>query len=216
MRTRIGDAVGASLGTGNVAEILADQGRLDESEDRFRSVRRIWSAAGDRYGEAFADLHLARISARAGRLDDAAQLFTTARDEFSAIGASMEVIESDLRRAEGLLFASRHQEARALLVEFDLPPVPAHRPPPLVPVAHRTVGFVHLQDGDLVGAADSFARALTAAREQGAAYEELLVLAAQIRLALIAGDRYEALVDQHQRLVSELGVIALPAIPGGS
>ncbi|MEN8234757.1 MAG: AAA family ATPase [Actinomycetota bacterium] len=211
---RIGNVVGASLGTGNVAEVLADQGRLDESEQRFRSVRRIWSAAGDRYGEAFADLHLARIAARSGHLDQASMLFDAARDEFAAIGASVEVMETDLRRAEGLLFAREHVAARELLLESGLLPVPTDLPPPLIPVAHRTVGFVHLQLGETGEARASFDAAREAAQDQGAAYEEALVLAAQARLALATGDEYEALAAEHQRLVAELGVIALPAIPG--
>jgi hypothetical protein len=93
-------------------------------------------------------------------------------------------------------------------------PVPVDLPPPLVTVAHRTVGFVHLQLGELDEAQASFDAALEAARDQGATYEEALVLAAQIRLALLSGDAYEALVAEHQRLVAELDVIALPAIPG--
>ncbi|MEA3511169.1 MAG: AAA family ATPase [Actinomycetota bacterium] len=214
MLTRIGDAVRASLGTGNVAEILADQGHLEEAESRFREVRRIWSAAGDRYGEAFADLHLARIATRSGRLDEATALFGTAGQEFAAIGASVEVIETHVRHAEGLLFARRHREARTLLGKSGLLPVPEDLPPPLIPVVHRTVGFAHLQFGEFDKAAASFQTALAAARLQGASYEEALVLAAQIRLALIAGDAYEALADEHQRLVSELDVIAIPAIPG--
>ena len=164
----IGNAVAASLGTGNVAEVLADQGYLEEAEIRFRSVRRIWSAAGDRYGEAFADLHLARIAARSGRLDEASELFNEARDEFASMGATVEVMEADLRRAEGLLFARRHAEARAQLLERGLLPVPAEMPPPLIPVAHRTVGFVHLQFGKLDEATASFDTALAASREQGA------------------------------------------------
>ncbi len=101
-----------------------------------------------------------------------------------------------------------------MLVESELFPVPDDLPPPLIPVAHRTVGFAYLQLGELEEAAASFRTALTAARLQGASYEEALVLAAQIRLALIAGDAHEALADEHQRLVTELDVIALPAIPG--
>ncbi|MFV9672692.1 MAG: AAA family ATPase [Acidimicrobiia bacterium] len=212
--SRIGNAVVASLGTGNVAEVLADQGHLEEAEIRFRSVRRIWSAAGDRYGEAFADLHIARIAARSGRLDEASDLFSAARDEFASMGANVEVLETDLRRAEGLLFARQHAEARNLLVESGLIPVPTELPPPLIPVAHRTVGFVHLQFGQLDAAETSFAAALEAARDQSATYEEALVLAAQVRLALLSGDAYEALVTEHQRLITELDVIALPAIPG--
>jgi class 3 adenylate cyclase/tetratricopeptide (TPR) repeat protein len=212
--SRIGNAVAASLGTGNVAEVLADQGHLEEAKARFRSVRRIWSAAGDRYGEAFADLHLARISARSGRLDEASVLFNAAHDEFAAIGASIEVTETDLRRAEGLLLARQHEQARSLLLDCGLLPVPRELPPQLIPIAHRTVGFVHLQFGELDDAATSFDAALSAARDQGATYEEALILAAQIRLALLCGDAYEALVTEHQRLITELGVIALPAILG--
>ena len=210
----IGNAVAASLGTGNVAEVLADQGRLQEAETRFRSVRRIWSAAGDRYGEAFADLHLARIAARSGRLDEASELFKAARNEFDSIGASVEVTETDLRRAEGLLFARQHEKARALLLDSGLLPVPGDLPPPLIPVALRTIAFVHLQLGELDAAEKLFDAALTAAQDQGAAYEEAPVLVAQVRLALLSGSAYEALVTEHQRLITELDVIALPAIPG--
>ncbi|MEN8114552.1 MAG: tetratricopeptide repeat protein, partial [Actinomycetota bacterium] len=211
---RIGNAAMASLGSGNVAEVLADQGHLEEAEARFRDVRRIWNAAGVRRGEAFADLHLARIAARSGRLDEAADLFDAARDEFADIGASVEAAETDLRRAEGLLFAGKAHEAHGVLAESGLLPVPDDLPPPLIPVAHRVIGFGYLQNGDLGRARTSFHTAMEAARGQGARYEEALILAGQMRLALIAGDEFEALAEEHQRLVTELEVIALPAIPG--
>ena len=211
---RIGNASKASLGAGNIAEVLADQGHLEEAEKRFRRVRRIWSAAGDRYGEAFADLHLARIAARSGRLDEADALFTAARDEFDTIGATAEVAEAELRRAEGLLFAGRSREAGEALLAAGVSPVPEALPPPLVPIAHRTIGMGHLQSGDLDRAAASFDAAMDSAARQGATYEEALILAAQVRLALLTGDAYEALADRHQRLVDELGIVALPAIPG--
>ncbi len=45
LRVRIGDEVDAATGTHNIAEVLSDQGRLDEAQPMFEEALRVWRAA---------------------------------------------------------------------------------------------------------------------------------------------------------------------------
>ncbi|HZP27743.1 MAG TPA: tetratricopeptide repeat protein, partial [Acidimicrobiia bacterium] len=111
--SRTGNAVDAAFGTSNVAEILANQGYLDEAEARFVEALRVWQAAGYRGGVGFATMHLARIAARRGDAERAAELLARARAEFEAIEAATDVLETDVVAAEAALLAGDPEQALA-------------------------------------------------------------------------------------------------------
>src|SRR5262249_10804801 len=104
-KARAGDVVRAATGSNNEAEILIEQGHLDEPEELLRDALRVWSAAGYQIGVALATSNLGRLAARAGRLDEAAALLDDASGRFEAIGARAYVVDTDARRAERLLLA---------------------------------------------------------------------------------------------------------------
>ena len=54
LRIRIGDEVDAATGTHNIAEVLSDQGRLDEARALFEESLRVWRAAEFGIGVAYA------------------------------------------------------------------------------------------------------------------------------------------------------------------
>ena len=45
LRVRIGDEVDAATGTHNIAEVLSDQGRLDEAQPMFAEALRVWRSS---------------------------------------------------------------------------------------------------------------------------------------------------------------------------
>ena len=109
-----GNAVDAAFGTSNVAEILANQGRLDEAEPLFVDALRIWQAAGYRGGVGFATMHLGRIAARRGENARAVELLARARADFEAIEASTDVLEADVVAPRPRSSPATRARARAL------------------------------------------------------------------------------------------------------
>ncbi len=62
---RAGDVWAAAYGDCNIGEVLADQGRLEEAEERLRRARRVWHGTEDEHGVAFTSALLGRLAARA-------------------------------------------------------------------------------------------------------------------------------------------------------
>ena len=62
-KERAGDVVRAATGANNEAEILLEQGHLDQAEALLREALRVWSAAGYQLGTALATSNLGRLQA---------------------------------------------------------------------------------------------------------------------------------------------------------
>ena len=70
--------------THNIAEVLSDQGHLDEARPLFEESLRVWRAADYRIGVAYATSSLGRVASRSGDFTRAAELYAAARDQFRA------------------------------------------------------------------------------------------------------------------------------------
>ena len=68
LRLRIGDEVDAATGTHNIAEVLSDQGRLDEAQPMFEESLRVWRSAEFGIGVAYATRSLGQVASRQRRL----------------------------------------------------------------------------------------------------------------------------------------------------
>ena len=76
LRIRIGDEVDAATGTHNIAEVLSDQGRLEEARPLFEEALRVWRAADFGIGVAYRDQQPRHASpAAAASFDRAAELY---------------------------------------------------------------------------------------------------------------------------------------------
>ena len=91
---RTGNPVIQAFYVNNIAEILSDQGHLDEAEALLREASTIWRSAGYVSGVAYAASNLGRVAARAGRYDEALTLFEEARAGSHAAGAQVEELEN--------------------------------------------------------------------------------------------------------------------------
>jgi len=83
-----------------VAEILSDQGKLEEARSLFESAHASWSAVGYKVGVAFAESNLGRLAGRAGDVASGRQLLARALAAFREINSPAFIAETELRLVE--------------------------------------------------------------------------------------------------------------------
>ncbi len=215
MRLRTGNSVDAATGTINVAEVLVNQGRLDEAEEPLRAALRVFRAAPDRGGIAQTALYLGRVAALDGRFVEAFEWFDTARGELVAIGAGGDVDEVDSRIAETHLLAGDVEAALELATE--VLDSAAEREAVDAATLERVRGRALHTLGRLDEARHALETSLAAAREFDSPYDVALTLQAQVELAARVGDLElaEASDRECRSLFRRLGVRREPpASPG--
>ena len=104
----------AAIGTINIGEILADQGRYEEGRHQLIDALRVLRAASYRYGIAYGTMLLGRLDSRTGSFEEAHEHFVTARSEFNDIGLHFDASEVDSMVAECLVLEGRSSEALEL------------------------------------------------------------------------------------------------------
>ena len=205
-RERIGDAVNASYGTINIAEILVDQGRLDEAEPLLRQVLRVWQAAGDRASIAYALGHLGRVAYRSGRTDEGLRLLEEALELSRDVGRQMDEIEIAGRIAECRIFAGDDRRAldevtSAIERLKSVAGAGVH-----TAMLHRIRGFALLRLGRTAEAQAAFEISLEAARSRGVDFELALTLRPLAALAESSGWNAYELTRESERILTRLGV----------
>jgi class 3 adenylate cyclase len=111
--TKCGRLWDSATPTANRAEILIDQGRLDEARDDLERAILVWRGVDAASEIAFGEYQLGRIAARQGDGDDAKRLFDSARAHFRAAGELSEVVIVDALTAECLLLTGQPAAALA-------------------------------------------------------------------------------------------------------
>jgi tetratricopeptide (TPR) repeat protein len=214
-KQRTGNLVDAALATANEAEILADQGRLDEAEAGFRDALRVWQSVGYRRRVAFATMHIGRVASRRGDFDEAQRLLTGARTEFIALDAVAEALETQVWITECLLLQGQSRDAlrsaeEGLQREATLGGAAAGT---IRAALHRLRGYAFAQLGQTVDAWAELDESLAAARARGASYELALTLEAVSVIAPLAGRPYRPSEEEHRLVLDRLGVKSLPVVP---
>lgn len=211
---KIGNPVDAAYDTNNIGEILADQGRLDDAEARFREAMRVWQAAGYRAGMGYAKIHLGRTFARAGRFDEAMQLISEGRQESADAGSEVDVLEADARIAECALLQGDPRRA------FDVADVAAAHARALggvavqTPLLERVKGYALMQLGRLDTARDAFEESLRTGRARKADYDVALTQRGLAELLRCSGDPVPGgLEAEADATLERLGVVWVPEIP---
>jgi tetratricopeptide (TPR) repeat protein len=205
MYERAGDRWTASYAMCNSAEILSDQGRMDEAEGLLRGALRIARASRSSAHIAGVSAYLGRHLARAGIFGEARALLTEAREEFERSGDRGEVFSTDARIAECLALEGDAEPA------FELATAALDRAASLegvqmwVPILHRVRGWALMQLGRHEEAAAELNESLTAARANGADYEAAVTLVA---LARLPREPAAALVQGASEIFERLGVVS--------
>jgi len=212
LRIRIGDEVDAATGTHNIAEVLSDQGRLDEAQPLFEEALRVWRAADFGIGVAYATRSLGHVASRRGDLVRAAELYDAAREQFRAMVAESELVDTDARIAEGLVFEARSEEAIELATA-SLKRTTAVGGATQDPMLYRVRGYAHAQRGEWDEAVGDLQQSLEAARTRNARHEVAHTLEAMARIAAARGQPDESARAEADELYKALGVVYVPAVP---
>lgn len=200
---RGGDVVGAAIEAANAAEILIDQGRVDDALPLLRTSRRVFEGSDNPYLVAFVTGFQGRALLRAGRPEDAASAFASAAAGFAALDESDGVLDARARRIEAVLDAGDLDSARTAAAEI----AALETAGPAASLALRTRARIAAADGD-----DDGARELARAAADAAGpvmFERALSLA---ELARLSGADGALLRAEAETILGELGVIDIPRL----
>jgi tetratricopeptide (TPR) repeat protein len=205
---RRGDEANVAIADSNLAEILLDQGRLDEAETALRDAIRVWRASGSDNDTAFGSALLGRALARQGRYDESAELIARAREQFQAQGAQTEVVDADAYEAERLLFAGSVAEAIALAEQTLDAAVQQSAQPVQGSLLSRIIGGCHDAVGDWAAGDAAYARSLELARSRGADHDLVFTVTAMARRRRLGGPAVDpALLAEVAPLGARLGIV---------
>ncbi|HVM09743.1 MAG TPA: adenylate/guanylate cyclase domain-containing protein [Acidimicrobiales bacterium] len=209
----IGDFVDAAVGHANIAEVFADQGRLDDAESIVHRAINAWRAARVPAGEVLARRYLGRISLRRGEAAAALDWFEGCRGDLEAIGMAPKVLEVDVWIAECHLALGRVDDAVALLDDCLAREVESGSLE-LRAMIHRLRAYAALAQGRLEDAWASVDESLAVARGRGSSYDVALALEAFAVLAERGARPVDAQVlVERDALLSSLGVERAPRPP---
>lgn len=213
LRTRLGDAVDAATSTSNIAEVLSNQGHLDQARLLLEDALRVSRAANFRLGVADDTSNLARVAYRDGRLSEALELLERARAMFRQMSADAELVSVDARQAECLLLQGAGAEA-LVLADAALARAESLDSAIEVPMLDRIRGFGLVQIGRPAPAREAFERSLAGARELEAVFEVALTLDAMVRLEVSQSGIVDvAARKEADALFTRLGVVRVLQVP---
>jgi tetratricopeptide (TPR) repeat protein len=210
---KAGDRWSAAFAVVNRAEVLLDQGRLEEAEPLMKSSLRIARASKSASRIAEVARYYGVLLARLGRVDEALALLDEARTEFGRAGERGEVLVTDARIAESLVFAGRADEALELAVETLRRAGTGEGVFILMPMLERVRGLALMQLGRLEEARAALVESERRARADSADYEVALALDALVTLGLLEGRPAEKTERERDRIFGRLGVVRTPRIP---
>ena len=142
------------------------------------------------------------------------ELFDRARATFVNVGSQTDTIEIDARVAECLVFQGRAEEAlervSAALIDAEaLEGVSVQ-----TPLLQRIRGYALMQMERREEAAEAFEASLAVAEAREAPYDVALTLRAMAELTRAQGTDASAIEHRSDELLAELGVVAVPDVPG--
>jgi class 3 adenylate cyclase/tetratricopeptide (TPR) repeat protein len=216
LRLKVGDAEGAAISSNNIAEILADQGRLDEAETLFRDSLRVFRSSGSGMMTGLALSNLARVAARSGRFDEALDMFQRADVQLKEVGDLGQVLENQARLAELHLFRTHWDEAAETARDALAKIQTLGGIPPQVPLLHRVLSYALAGLGRLDEARVELEASADAARARDASYELALTLRALAELFMEDQEQRAEWDARATTMLNELGVVepSTARIPG--
>jgi tetratricopeptide (TPR) repeat protein len=212
---RIGDIVGVAVLADNAAEILIEQGRLDEAEAGLRDSLKFWKASEYRYFKGQCLRFLGVVLARTERFDEAMPLFEESRSELEHLGAIADLLLTEARMAESFVVRGRSEEALGIVTQALSRTDAGEGANMATPLLERIRGYALTQMGDREAAHDAFTNGLNAARARSDDYETALALQALGWLDRIEGRPIPAdREEEATSILDRLGVDRVAVIPG--
>jgi tetratricopeptide (TPR) repeat protein len=205
------------MGDVNIAQVLTDQGHLDEAEPLVHGSIRMYRASGDRYLLGSSLAQYARVLTRAGHCGEALPVFDEAREELTTVGAQAEALEADAMAAEAHLFLGRAEEALDRADEALIGIEALGGDSVATPLLERVRGYSFAQLGSAMEAEEAFRASLQSARDRSADFDVALALIALERLARARGEEPDpAFREESSAILIRLGVVAVAVDPLGS
>ncbi|MEU1971521.1 adenylate/guanylate cyclase domain-containing protein [Microbacterium sp. NPDC019599] len=195
-----GDVVGAAIESANVAEVLVDQGRVDEARPLLRDMMRVFEASDNPYLIAIATTFTARGHLRSGERDAAREAFATAADLFASLEDNDWSRENRVRLAETEIDDGEFEAARAIVEAID----PAEAGPVRSRLLRQSARLAAL-DGDLPRARELGESAIDAAA--AVPFEKALSMALLARLAGADDPDADALRTDARSILTDLGLV---------
>ena len=208
---RCGKLWNAATPAANRAEILSDQGRLEEARLAFEKAMLTWRGVNALSMIAFGEYQLGRIAARLGHAGEAMRCFDASRQHFVELGELTEVMVVDALRAEALSLAGDHEGALALADATLARAQSLGGVSAMTPLLHRVRGIALRELGQTEEAELAMRDALDAARSRIARHEIAFTLAALLDGQMGDGEaENEEWGTELARLTEELGIDPRP------
>ena len=188
----------------NRAEILVNQGRLEEAEPLLREAHRVLRAASHHGATAFAASQLARVAASTGRATEADNLLDQARSLYTEIGEHGPIVEVDLYQAEAMLAGGR-LEAAGIVLAATRAQLGGRPSAPL-----DALEAVVLARTGRAGEGRELVDASLADPSELGTYDRALLLDARDLVVELGGGPAAQDGDERARLAAELGLQARP------
>ncbi|HZO36528.1 MAG TPA: adenylate/guanylate cyclase domain-containing protein [Solirubrobacteraceae bacterium] len=204
---KAGNVADAAIYDCNTAEVLSDQGRLDEAAPRLQRARRTLLGSGHEIGAAFATALYGRLAVRAGRHAEGLELLHEALAVCRRLRVPVDAALVEAYLAEAHLFGG--QPAATLEAVARLLPTSEQT----APLLHRVRGIALAQLGDDDGAEMALEAALAAAEEQGSDFEVAVTLDVLIRIRGADDPRRQTDVDRCAERRQRLHVVTLHTPP---
>jgi class 3 adenylate cyclase/tetratricopeptide (TPR) repeat protein len=197
----------------NIAEVLADQGRFDQSEPLVRESLRLWQETGATSDAAEAMSLLGRVLTQTGESDEARTLFDEALAVFRETGDEAEELRAHARIADWLFTRGETEAALDLVAETLERTTRTEGMSVLASALLRIRGDALAASGRPDAALQAYEDSLEAARSLDAnllmkstEYEVGRGYGALARLAEATGDDATSYAAERDRILQPLGV----------
>ncbi|HEX5901846.1 MAG TPA: adenylate/guanylate cyclase domain-containing protein [Actinomycetota bacterium] len=210
---RAGDAIGAAIASVNIAEVLSDQGRLDEAEGPARDALRVFRAAQYSEQVSAGSRILGRNQSRNRLHEEAETLLTEAIRVAEESGLQLLALAATAMLAEDLVGRGEPKAALERLAPLEEQASSIGGAGVYEPLLRRIEGLALLALGDFETAEASLEKSLASSREAGSEFEVLLALEARRLLAVARDDEAPASEDAEASSIRDrLGIVAIPAM----
>jgi len=189
-----GNAFGAAETEINLGDILLSRGEIDEAESLLRNAVRVLRASGMEWETAYGEMLLARASLARGEVDEAVARIEPAIATFTGLGTRMTALEASLVHAEVLSRRGDFDDALALVDAAQAAAKDEVGPLASRCCLQRAVALRGL--GRAADADEQVDKGIIAAREDGMAFEEALLLLERARAREDSGSASAAAADR--------------------
>jgi tetratricopeptide (TPR) repeat protein len=206
---KTGNVAEAAYGSFNMAEVLVDQGHLDEASAIVAELRDLWVAVGHVLGLAYLDGLRGRLAARRGDHLSAIEALTEAEASLRRNGLGAFAIEMAGRCAESMV-ALGDVAAAFAKVDAAVKSEASLGATQSMPLLLRVRAICRFAAGDVAGATADLADSLALARERDATHD--IVLGLHVSAAIDPANAH-SLRAELDVLAATLGMVELPVVP---